>query len=121
MGLAVARALALGGREVMVLEQERSIGAHTSSRNSEVIHAGLYYRKGTLRAQLFPRARDLMSRRPKRSASRYLKHSLQQPIRWSSETAGIHHACWRCGRLAACGSRAATVDAGHWSARQRIA
>ncbi len=60
VGLAVARALALGRREVMVLEQEPSIGAHTSSRNSEVIHAGLYYRKGTLRAQLFPRARDLM-------------------------------------------------------------
>lgn len=60
VGLAVARALALAGREVMVLEQESSTGAHTSSRNSEVIHAGLYYRKGSLRAQLFPRARDLM-------------------------------------------------------------
>jgi L-2-hydroxyglutarate oxidase LhgO len=60
VGLAVARALALAGREVMVLEQEPGIGAHTSSRNSEVIHAGLYYKKGTLRAQLFPRARDLM-------------------------------------------------------------
>jgi L-2-hydroxyglutarate oxidase LhgO len=60
VGLAVARALALAGREVMVLEQEAGIGAHTSSRNSEVIHAGLYYKKGTLRAHLFPRARDLM-------------------------------------------------------------
>src|SRR5580693_8832289 len=60
VGLAVARALALGGREVMVLEQEPGIGAHTSSRNSEVIHAGLYYKKGSLRALLFPRARDLM-------------------------------------------------------------
>jgi L-2-hydroxyglutarate oxidase LhgO len=60
VGLAVGRALALAGREVMVLEQESGIGAHTSSRNSEVIHAGLYYRKGTLRGRLFPRARDLM-------------------------------------------------------------
>jgi L-2-hydroxyglutarate oxidase LhgO len=60
VGLAVARELALGGREVMVLEQEPGIGAHTSSRNSEVIHAGLYYKKSSLRAQLFPRARDLM-------------------------------------------------------------
>jgi len=60
VGLAAARALALAGREVIVLEQEPGIGAHTSSRNSEVIHAGLYYKKGTLRAKLFPRARDLM-------------------------------------------------------------
>jgi L-2-hydroxyglutarate oxidase LhgO len=60
VGLAVARALALAGREVLVLEQEPGIGMHTSSRNSEVIHAGLYYAQGSLRAKLFPRARDLM-------------------------------------------------------------
>jgi L-2-hydroxyglutarate oxidase LhgO len=51
IGLAVARALALQGREVLVLEQERFIGAHTSSRNSEVIHAGLYYPKDSLKAR----------------------------------------------------------------------
>jgi len=51
VGLAVARALALGGREVIVLEAEDSIGNHTSSRNSEVIHAGLYYPKGSLKAR----------------------------------------------------------------------
>ena len=51
IGLAIARALALQGREVMVLEQERVIGAHTSSRNSEVIHAGLYYPKNSLKAR----------------------------------------------------------------------
>ena len=51
IGLAVARALALQGREVLVLEQERAIGTHTSSRNSEVIHAGLYYPKGSLKAR----------------------------------------------------------------------
>ena len=43
IGLAVARELALQGREVLILEAEDSIGQHTSSRNSEVIHAGLYY------------------------------------------------------------------------------
>ena len=43
VGLAVARALALAGREVVVLEREGLIGSHTSSRNSEVIHAGIYY------------------------------------------------------------------------------
>jgi L-2-hydroxyglutarate oxidase LhgO len=52
VGLAVARELALAGREVIVLEAEESIGNHTSSRNSEVIHAGIYYPKGSLKASL---------------------------------------------------------------------
>ncbi|MBI3444648.1 MAG: FAD-dependent oxidoreductase, partial [Magnetospirillum sp.] len=43
VGLAVARALALAGREVIVLEAESAMGAGISSRNSEVIHAGMYY------------------------------------------------------------------------------
>src|ERR1700743_2677110 len=47
VGLAVARALALAGREVIILEAAEAIGTGTSSRNSEVIHAGLYYPKGT--------------------------------------------------------------------------
>ena len=51
VGLAVARALALAGREVVVLEAEDAIGAHTSSRNSEVIHAGIYYPAGSLKAR----------------------------------------------------------------------
>lgn len=52
VGLAVARALALAGREVMVLEREADIGTGTSSRNSEVIHAGIYYPTGSLKAKL---------------------------------------------------------------------
>lgn len=52
VGLAVARALALQGREVMVLESAGTIGTGTSSRNSEVIHAGLYYPTGSLKARL---------------------------------------------------------------------
>jgi L-2-hydroxyglutarate oxidase LhgO len=52
VGLAVARALALAGHEVLVLERERWIGSETSSRNSEVIHAGLYYPQGSLKAVL---------------------------------------------------------------------
>ena len=52
VGLAVARALALGGREVIVLESESTIGTGTSSRNSEVIHAGIYYPPGSLKARL---------------------------------------------------------------------
>ncbi len=51
VGLAVARALAMAGREVVILESEDAIGTHTSSRNSEVIHAGIYYPPGSLKAR----------------------------------------------------------------------
>ena len=51
IGLAVARALALAGTEVLVLEQAYTIGFETSSRNSEVIHGGLYYPVGSLKAR----------------------------------------------------------------------
>ncbi|KAI2507650.1 FAD dependent oxidoreductase [Fragilaria crotonensis] len=43
IGLAVARALALKGKEVIIVERASTIGSETSSRNSEVIHAGIYY------------------------------------------------------------------------------
>ncbi len=52
VGLAVARAMALAGREVIILESERAIGTGTSSRNSEVIHGGIYYPPGSLKATL---------------------------------------------------------------------
>jgi len=52
VGLAVARELALAGREVVVLEAASAIGTHTSSRNSEVIHAGFYYPTGSWKARL---------------------------------------------------------------------
>ncbi len=51
IGLAVARRLARAGREVVVLEQCEAIGTETSSRNSEVIHAGIYYPAGSLKAR----------------------------------------------------------------------
>ena len=51
VGLAVARALALAGREVIILEAADGIGTETSSRNSEVIHAGIYYPPGSLKAR----------------------------------------------------------------------
>ncbi len=50
VGLAVARALARSGREVIVLEAEDAIGTGVSSRNSEVIHAGIYYTQGSVKA-----------------------------------------------------------------------
>ncbi len=52
IGLAVARALARAGREVIVLDAAETIGTETSSRNSEVIHAGIYYSPGSLKARL---------------------------------------------------------------------
>jgi L-2-hydroxyglutarate oxidase LhgO len=51
IGLAVARALSLAGREVVILEAGGAIGEETSSRNSEVIHAGIYYPAGSLMAR----------------------------------------------------------------------
>src|SRR6202007_2438321 len=52
IGLAVARRLARAGREVILLEAAEGIGTVTSSRNSEVIHAGIYYRAGSLMARM---------------------------------------------------------------------
>ena len=60
VGLAVARALALQGREVMVLEAASAIGTGTSSRNSEVIHAGIYYPAGSLKARLCVQGRQML-------------------------------------------------------------
>ena len=60
VGLAVARALAQAGREVIVLEQAAHVGTETSSRNSEVIHSGIYYPPGSLKAQLCVTGRDLL-------------------------------------------------------------
>ena len=60
VGLAVARALALSGREVLVLEATEAIGTQTSARNSEVIHAGIYYPQGSLKAQLCVRGKQLL-------------------------------------------------------------
>ncbi|HUE47928.1 MAG TPA: NAD(P)/FAD-dependent oxidoreductase [Steroidobacteraceae bacterium] len=73
VGLAVARELALRGREVLILEAAERFGTGASSRNSEVIHAGIYYPRGSLKARLcvagrerlyeFCRERDIAHRR----------------------------------------------------------
>ena len=60
VGLAVARALARAGREVLVLERHDAIGTETSSRNSEVIHAGIYYPTGSLKARMCVRGKELL-------------------------------------------------------------
>ena len=60
VGLGIARAVALAGHEVIVAEAESAIGTVTSSRHSEVIHAGLYYPTNSLRALHCPRSRRML-------------------------------------------------------------
>ncbi|MFC5387614.1 NAD(P)/FAD-dependent oxidoreductase [Aquamicrobium segne] len=79
VGLAIARELSERGLEVLVLEAADAIGTETSSRNSEVIHAGIYYPAGSLKARLCVAGRDML-------------------YRYCSER-GVPHA--RCGKLIA--------------------
>src|ERR1700759_1399168 len=58
VGLAVARAMARQGREVLILESEDAFGTATSSRNSEVIHAGIFYIHGSLKERMCIEGRD---------------------------------------------------------------
>ena len=62
VGLAIARALALGGREVIVLERHARVGEETSSRNSEVIHGGFHYPPDSLKARHCVRGKELLYR-----------------------------------------------------------
>ena len=71
IGLAIARTLSKRGRDVLVLEKEHAIGTHTSSHNSEVIHAGLYYPKNSLKAVLCVAGRHALY---KYVEERYLPH-----------------------------------------------
>ena len=77
VGLAIARALALSGRSVVVIESADRIGSETSSRNSEVIHSGIYYPEGSLKARFCVEGRKALYE--------------------FCETHGIAHA--RCGKL----------------------
>lgn len=88
IGLAVARALALAGREVLVLEAQDSFGTQASARNSEVIHAGLYYRPGSLKARLCVQGRQLL-------------------YAYCSERAVAHR---RCGKLLVAGNAAQEAE-----------
>ena len=60
VGIAVAREIALLGKEVLLLECEENIGTGISSRSSEVIHSGVYYPKGSLKAKLCVQGRELL-------------------------------------------------------------
>jgi L-2-hydroxyglutarate oxidase LhgO len=60
VGLACARELALAGLDVIIIEANYAIGMETSSRNSEVIHSGIYYPTGSLKAEACVRGRDML-------------------------------------------------------------
>ncbi|MCG8382171.1 MAG: NAD(P)/FAD-dependent oxidoreductase [Gammaproteobacteria bacterium] len=62
VGLAVARACARSGRQVLIVERHAQIGEETSARNSEVIHTGIYYPKDSLKAQLCVRGAEALYR-----------------------------------------------------------
>ena len=62
VGLAIARQCALSGHRVAVLDRNADFGLETSARNSEVIHAGLYYPTGSLRAKLCVPGKDMLYR-----------------------------------------------------------
>ena len=63
VGLAAAAALARSGRSVVVLERNRAVALETTSRNSEVVHAGIYYPAGSLKAELCRAGREQLYRR----------------------------------------------------------
>lgn len=60
VGLAVARRMALAGQQVMIVERAAAFGMETSSRNSEVIHAGIYYAPGSLKAELCIEGKEML-------------------------------------------------------------
>jgi L-2-hydroxyglutarate oxidase LhgO len=62
VGLGIARALAMAGREVIILEAEDAFGLHTSSRNTGCIHAGIHYLPGSLKNRLAFRGKELLYR-----------------------------------------------------------
>lgn len=106
IGLAVARALACAGREVVILEAESAIGTHTSSRNSEVIHAGIYYPTGSLKARLCVQGRQALYRFcedhgvPHRRcgklivATRASQHGELEALKRQAEANGVHDLQW---------------------------
>jgi L-2-hydroxyglutarate oxidase LhgO len=106
IGLAVARALSLAGREVFVLESERFVGFHTSSRNSEVIHAGIYYPRGSLKARLCVEGRDALYAYCARRGIAHLRTGKiivatrdeevpgLETLRAAAEANGVHDLAW---------------------------
>ncbi|HKO47526.1 MAG TPA: NAD(P)/FAD-dependent oxidoreductase [Polyangiaceae bacterium] len=106
VGLAIARALALGGREVTLVEAESTLGSHSSSRNSEVIHAGIYYDPGSLKARMcvagkralydYCERRDVAHERIGKIivATRAEEVGTLERIKLQAEANGVHDLTW---------------------------
>jgi L-2-hydroxyglutarate oxidase LhgO len=106
IGLAIARAFTLRGRQVTLLESEARLGQHTSSRNSEVIHAGIYYPPGSLKAQLCVEGKRLLYAYAEASgiehrrlgkivvATRDDEVPALEKIRENAEKCGVHELEW---------------------------
>ncbi len=106
IGLAIGRSLARSGREVVILEAEAATGMHTSSRNSEVIHSGIYYRTDSLKARLcvsgremlydYCRANDIAFARPGKIvvAARAHEIAVLEGIKAQAEKNGVHDLIW---------------------------
>lgn len=106
IGLAIARALALTGHDVLILERAGAIGTETSARNSEVIHAGLYYPPGSLRAALCVQGRDQLYAY---LAERQLPHRAIGKLVVATDTAQIPKLAEIAANAAACGARALRI------------
>ncbi len=109
VGLAVARELALAGREVLIIEAEAAFGTQTSARNSEVIHAGIYYPTGSLKGTLCVRGKELLYRY---CAERGIGHRRIGKILIATEEAELPALAGYAKRAAANGVAAGAVDGG---------
>ena len=119
IGLAVARRLAQAGREVIVLEAAEGIGTVTSSRNSEVIHAGIYYRAGSLMAQMCVSGKHALYRllpRPRHPASQLRQADRRDDTAGNRKTAIDPRACRSQRRRRSCNCSRAKPPA-RWSRR----
>jgi L-2-hydroxyglutarate oxidase LhgO len=106
VGLAVARALAQAGREVWLLDKADTFGSETSARNSEVIHAGIYYPPGSLRARLCVQGKALLYDYCARRAVAHRRcgkllvathedqHPKLQALHAQAEANGVHDLQW---------------------------
>jgi L-2-hydroxyglutarate oxidase LhgO len=106
VGIAIARELALSGREVWLVERESTYGMGTSSRNSEVIHAGVYYPKDSLKARLCVEGKAMLYAYCKEKgiphkkcgklivASNPAQHAVLRDIEHKAKANGVHDLEW---------------------------
>ena len=88
VGLAVARELAAAGQQVMIVDRANRIGSETSSRNSEVIHAGIYYPHGSLKERLCTDGRDRLYAY---CAARGVPHARLGKLIFAANAGQLHH------------------------------